>query len=526
MLLTFTRIRNEVGKGNDIFNQATQTVTDMSAALGTDMKKQAIQVGKALNDPIKGISALQRVGVSFTASQKEQIKALVESGDIMGAQKIILKELATEFGGAAAAAATPWQRFKTLISHALEPLEPVILATMDKASRALQEHIIPAINDKIIPALQRLGGWFSTEVVPRVRQLAATWLPRLRAVFTTLATIITGTVIPAIAGTVRFFRDHQGLLKGLLITIGALIVITKLHAAAMAVQAAGGMLAFLGKYLMSLQLVKTATAVWTAMQWLLNLALTANPIGIIIVAVAAMVAAIVFVATKTDWFQRLWHHIWDHIGDPVKAVWRWISGTLWPGIQAVFGFIVAAARKVWDGIKLYFGFWRGLLAAVVGWVVGVKDRIVANFNTVVGFVKGLPGRIRSAASGMWNGIKDAFRAAINWVIDRWNSLSFTLPAVTILGQKFGGMTLSTPDIGRFHQGGIIPGIGEQLIVAKAREGVFTPEQMAALAPAGGLPPEVHVFIGDRELIDIVRVEVRDRSRGLRRRVEAGAGAAR
>jgi phage-related minor tail protein len=65
-------------------------MTDMSVALGTDASGSAIQLGKALNDPIKGVAALQKVGVSFTESQKEQIKTLVETGDTLGAQKIIL----------------------------------------------------------------------------------------------------------------------------------------------------------------------------------------------------------------------------------------------------------------------------------------------------------------------------------------------------------------------------------------------------------------------------------------------------
>jgi phage-related minor tail protein len=94
LLLTFTNVRNEVGKGNDIFNQATQLALDMSTALGTDMSSASMQLGKALNDPIKGITALSRAGVSFTAEQKDQIKTLVESGNTMDAQKIILSELA------------------------------------------------------------------------------------------------------------------------------------------------------------------------------------------------------------------------------------------------------------------------------------------------------------------------------------------------------------------------------------------------------------------------------------------------
>lgn len=103
ILLTFTGIKNSVGAGNDIFNQATSIANDMSIALGQDMKSSAIQLGKALNDPIKGVTALQRVGVTFTDTQKAQIAAMEKAGNTMGAQKLILHELNTEFGGSAVA---------------------------------------------------------------------------------------------------------------------------------------------------------------------------------------------------------------------------------------------------------------------------------------------------------------------------------------------------------------------------------------------------------------------------------------
>jgi hypothetical protein len=104
LLLTFTKIRNETGKGNNIFDQATLAMTNLSVAMGKDLSSSAILVGKALNDPVKGVGALSRAGVQFTASQKDTIKALVESGNVMGAQKMILKELETQFGGSAKAA--------------------------------------------------------------------------------------------------------------------------------------------------------------------------------------------------------------------------------------------------------------------------------------------------------------------------------------------------------------------------------------------------------------------------------------
>jgi phage-related minor tail protein len=99
LLLTFTNI------GKDVFPAATMTMLDMSQALGQDLKSSAVQLGKALNDPIAGITALSRVGVTFSDQQKAMIEALVTSGDLMGAQKLILAELAKEFGGSATAAA-------------------------------------------------------------------------------------------------------------------------------------------------------------------------------------------------------------------------------------------------------------------------------------------------------------------------------------------------------------------------------------------------------------------------------------
>lgn len=103
LLLTFKNIQNQAGEGNDIFDQTAQLMLDVARAMGTSATGEAIRLGKALNDPVKGISALTRVGIQFTEQQKAQIKALAQSGDLMGAQKIILAELQAQFGGSAAA---------------------------------------------------------------------------------------------------------------------------------------------------------------------------------------------------------------------------------------------------------------------------------------------------------------------------------------------------------------------------------------------------------------------------------------
>lgn len=102
ILLTFTKI------GKEIFPEVTERALDVSERLGQDLKSSVTQLGKALNDPIAGLSALSRVGIQFSDSQKEAIKAAVDAGDVLSAQKIILKELEVEFGGAARAARETW----------------------------------------------------------------------------------------------------------------------------------------------------------------------------------------------------------------------------------------------------------------------------------------------------------------------------------------------------------------------------------------------------------------------------------
>lgn len=188
MLLTFTNIKNGVGAGNDVFNQATKTALDMSVALGTDAKNSAMQLGKALNDPITGVSALQRVGVTFTDSQKEQIKTLVESGKTMEAQKIILNELGKEFGGSAKAAGETMagslkkleNGFGALTESIMQGAVPMITSFADEGAKAFYA-VSDAINQAgLLGAFTQLFG------------------PEMKAALLGIGTAVTAAIIPAL----------------------------------------------------------------------------------------------------------------------------------------------------------------------------------------------------------------------------------------------------------------------------------------------------------------------------------------
>lgn len=98
MLLTFPKVRNEVGKSNDIFNQALDLSADMARKFGTEIPAAAKLLGKALGEPVRGVTALQRMGVMLSDSQKKQVQSFVDSGNVMAAQKVILEEVRSEVG--------------------------------------------------------------------------------------------------------------------------------------------------------------------------------------------------------------------------------------------------------------------------------------------------------------------------------------------------------------------------------------------------------------------------------------------
>jgi hypothetical protein len=170
LLLTFKNVRNEVGKGNDIFNRATEAALDLSAAGFGSVESASKMLGKALNDPLKGLTALGRAGVTFTDSQKKQIKTLVESGNVLAAQKIIMQEVAFQVGGAAKAAADPIQRLKVIALNLAERVGTVLLPIVEKAANWLGTFLPKALDKaeagfrRIRPAVQFvtdvLGGFF------------------------------------------------------------------------------------------------------------------------------------------------------------------------------------------------------------------------------------------------------------------------------------------------------------------------------------------------------------------------------
>ncbi len=172
LLLTFKNVRNEVGAGNDIFNQATQAAVDLSAAGFGSVESSSKMLGKALNDPIQGISALSRAGVQFTDQQKDQIKTMVESGDVLGAQKLIMAELTSQVGGAAEAQATASDKLAVAWGNIKESLGEKLLPVLDRVANWFLNVGLPAI--------ESFGGWLTNNRWPALKQGYEAILPGIQ----------------------------------------------------------------------------------------------------------------------------------------------------------------------------------------------------------------------------------------------------------------------------------------------------------------------------------------------------------
>lgn len=329
LLLTFTNI------GKDIFPQATETMLNMSQALGQDVKGSATQLGKALQDPILGVTALRRVGVNFNQQQQDQIKTLVESGKSLDAQKLILKELTTEFGGSAKAAGETFA------------------GSMAKAKNGFN-NLMELVGQKIVNTLQPLvkgfNDWFKSMGGPE----------GVLKSLTTLAAQI-APYLPIIAGAVI------GGLVPAFVALGAAIAGALLHL--LPFVAAGAVLGFL-----AMQLINHFGGIQGTLQAL-------QPI---------------FDAMKQGWdllmiawrdvllpaVMSLWTNISENLLPALQKLWQTVSPLLLPALKilgVVLGGVVVA--DLWVVINAL-----NIMVSVITGLIGFFDDLLKTMKNVFGWV--------------------------------------------------------------------------------------------------------------------------------------------
>lgn len=227
LLLTFTKI------GKDIFPEATEVMLNMSQALGQDVKSSAIQLGKALQDPILGITALRRVGVNFNDAQKEVVKNLVETGRSAEAQRLILNELQIEFGNSARAAGETFAGKLAILKNQFNDLQEGIgqflvnglfaLMTGLQNTWAAIQPLISAIANFLRPSIEALVNTFVTRLLPSLQQLYEALEPALIQALKIVGMVIGAIVVAAFWALINAINLAASVLGGLIRVISNII---------------------------------------------------------------------------------------------------------------------------------------------------------------------------------------------------------------------------------------------------------------------------------------------------------------
>jgi hypothetical protein len=386
LLLTFTKI------GGEIMPQATEAALDMAQTFGMDVSSAAVMLGKALNDPVEGVGALRRVGVSLTAEQEEQIKRFVELGDVASAQKVILSELATETGGAARAFG---QTFAGQLAIA-------------KASIG---NIFEEVGMKLLPVLNDLLQKYIVPLIPKIAELATAFADRLAKAIP--------VVVDWLSRAADWLKNNQGVIVAVLAAIGAAIAAfvytTVIPAAVAAITAMAPILLVMAAIAAVAYLVYQAwTNNWGGIQektaavwaWL-------QPI---FAQVATWLMTNIPIALQT--LQNIWSAIWGGVQAVVSAVLPIVMGIVrafqsaLQGDWYVFG---ANLRQAWDAA------WK-LLAQIVSdaWT-GIKASISTIINKTIDFFRNTDWRElgKNIIDGLINGIRNgmgAFAEALRAVV--------------------------------------------------------------------------------------------------------------
>jgi hypothetical protein len=214
-LLTFKELAETADVVGGSFDRATQAAIDLAAAGFGEATTNAVQLGKALNDPIKGITALTRSGVTFTAAEQDRIRVLVESNKVGEAQTLILEAIEKQVGGTAEATANASDKMNVSFSLMQEKLGTALLPIFEKFTQIMIGVFdFVSANQKVFLVLAGAIGAVATAIV--AANVAMKVYTGLQAVVKVANTVM-GTSFQLTAGKMLKF---SGILGGVGIAIG------------------------------------------------------------------------------------------------------------------------------------------------------------------------------------------------------------------------------------------------------------------------------------------------------------------
>jgi phage-related protein len=436
MLLTFKNVANAAGEGNDVFNQASEAALNLSAAGFGSVESASVMLGKALNDPLKGMTALGRAGVTFTDAQKEQVKAAMANNDVLSAQKIILGEVEAQVGGVAEAAADPMAKINNLFADLLETLGTALMPALNALADAITP-VFEALGEPLGEVANILGG----VLADAVKALAPIFAPLAQHVARVAQLLggALGRVIKALAPLIVALLDAlMPLLDVVMVLIEPILELVSvlLEALMPIIMPLIQLVAILAKALASGLGWVIKTVIAPALMFVADL--ISSNVG------PAMASLLGFFQPVVDWFNKtampVLTQAWQGLQIIVAGVVDWFQSYVAPVIQVAVNLIIGYYKFLWNAVKTVFsaigkfiganvqlvsnilGRIRGIVSNVIGFFRNLYSGSVERFQALVSFIGGIPGKIVSILSGLGSSLYNIGRNMIQGLINGAGSL--------------------------------------------------------------------------------------------------------
>lgn len=442
-MLTFGRVAGEQ------FDRAQRSAVDMATSLQMELQPATVMIGKAMNDPVKGITAMGRAGIQFSKAQKDMIKGFVEQGRIMDAQNVILAELERQFMGAGLAAreAVPgsdaidsWREFQETIGavalRVIEAIEPMVVRVLDAFNNmtpGMQTFIVAVagVAAAIGPLLWALGAF-----VGAIGNLAPLW-----ASFVTLFTDAMVTAgISSVGVAIRALLAYLAPWAAAIVLVGAALwefrgVLVEAFEAIMAVVQGNLLPAFqnlfgkIGALMAELSVGPIAdfvrTIMWMVAEvagFLLKMAgvFAGRTLSTIVDVIATLIGVVtdfvrIIEALLSGDFAGAWEAATDLVGNAMSGMLDAFENIL-PGITGVVEAIAAAVQD-------YIG---DRIAATLGWI---EARFPGLVDAVAAMARGAIAWARNLYEGVKSWIADKLGPLIQWAKDRIREINGLLNVV-------------------------------------------------------------------------------------------------
>jgi hypothetical protein len=210
-LLTFANLAKTADQVGGAMDRATLAAIDLAAAGFGEAEQNAVQLGKALQDPVKGITALGRAGVTFTEQEKEKIAVLVESGKVLEAQDMILSAIETQVGGTAAATATGSAKMAVAFGEMSESIGKALLPLVQTLVPVMVGFFnVVAENSGVVTVLAGIFGALAVSILAVNFALNANPIVKVITLIAALAAglvILINYLVELYGGWTKLFKD-------------------------------------------------------------------------------------------------------------------------------------------------------------------------------------------------------------------------------------------------------------------------------------------------------------------------------